>query len=319
MNLGSDIQQAIDCLINAKLVAIPTETVYGLAANAFDVNAVAKIFSVKNRPQFNPLIIHSNSLQRFEKWGIAITDKAKKLAEKFSPGPLTYVLPKSQIIPDLVTAGHQSVAIRIPKHPLTQQLLSKIDFPLAAPSANPSGYVSPTTAQHVAQQLKQKVCYILDGGPCKVGIESTILSLVDTTPVLLRYGSITVEEMEAELNQKIDVSKVVNNDNPLAPGMLGKHYATKTPLIIGHNIDFKVDDLNKIAAIRLKNYLPQIPQQNQILLSPEGSLETAAANLYTAMRNLDDMQFDLIIAEPMPSKGLGIAINDRLKRAAAKD
>lgn len=162
--VGTDLQTAITFLQQGQLVAIPTETVYGLAANAFNPDAVAQIFAVKNRPSFNPLIIHTNSLNRLQDWGLQLPQKMLQLAEHFSPGPLTYVIPKSNIIPDIVTAGTPAVAVRIPNHPLTLELLSKLDFPLAAPSANPSGYVSPTTAQHVNQQLGNTLPYILDGG-----------------------------------------------------------------------------------------------------------------------------------------------------------
>lgn len=314
-----EITKATDCLNAGKLVAIPTETVYGLAANAFNEKAVATIFAVKNRPRFNPLIIHSNSLQRFESWGITIPEVVKKLAEQFSPGPITYVVPASQAIPELVTAGHQSVAIRIPNHPLTLNLLSRLNYPLAAPSANPSGYVSPTTAAHVAVQLGNKVCHILDGGPCKVGIESTIISLVQQKPVLLRHGAITVNDIEKVLNQQVEVYNTFQNNSPLAPGMLSKHYATKTQLILAEDDSINLFEPENTGAIRFCSYHPLIPKSNQYILAEDGDLITAAANLYAAMRMLDNKGFKLIIAQPVPNEGIGVAINDRLQRASIKE
>lgn len=319
MKVGSNITTAANLLTQGKLVAIPTETVYGLAANAFNANAVAHIYTVKKRPQFNPLIIHSNTKQKFIDWGILFNNDALKLAEAFMPGPLTLVLPTSASIPDIVTAGHHAVAVRIPNHPLTLSLLATLNFPVAAPSANPSGYVSPTTAQHVLAQLENDVDYILDGGPCGVGLESTIISLVEPTPKLLRYGGLAIEQIEAVLQKKLNKDAIINNDNPLAPGMLSKHYATKTPLVIGQISDylnqFKPTEIGAICFTQKSNL---IPLKQQIVLASDGNLETAAANLFSAMRQADTFNVKIIIAEPMPYVGLGYAINDRLKRAAAR-
>ncbi|MFY8019695.1 MAG: L-threonylcarbamoyladenylate synthase [Bacteroidia bacterium] len=317
--IGSDITKAAALLQQGELVAIPTETVYGLAANAFNGNAVAKIYETKGRPQFNPLIIHSNSFDKFLSWGIHIPETAFKLAEKFSPGPLTLVVPKGNSIPDIVTAGHSSVAIRIPNHQICLDLLSQLDFPLAAPSANLSGSISPTSAQHVFEQLGDKIPYILDGGNCHIGLESTIISFTGKTPLLLRLGGLAIEEIEQVLGQALDKSKLLNNENPEAPGMLSRHYAPQTQLRIGNYSDLPESiKKGKIFCIRFSNYITEVPESNQILLSKSGNLQEAAQALFAVMREVDAMKVDLILAEKFPETGLGLAINDRLKRAEIK-
>jgi L-threonylcarbamoyladenylate synthase len=321
--VGTDLQTAISFLQQGQLVAIPTETVYGLAANAFNPDAVAQIFAVKNRPSFNPLIIHTNSLTRLNDWGLQLPQKMLLLAEHFSPGPLTYVIPKSHLIPDIVTAGTPAVAVRIPNHPLTLELLSKLDFPLAAPSANPSGYVSPTTAQHVNQQLGNTLPYILDGGACEVGVESTIISFLNDTPTLLRYGGITLEQLEKVIGKIIDkpgeAGDEILTDNPVAPGQLARHYATKHVLIHGDpKKNFDQFNPQKTAIISFKTNYTQVPQNLQFVLSPQGNLTEAAQKLFAAMRMVDELDVDVILAEKFPDEGLGKAINDRLKRASVK-
>jgi L-threonylcarbamoyladenylate synthase len=314
--IGSDISKAAELLKKGELVAIPTETVYGLAANAFNGTAVAKIYETKGRPQFNPLIIHSNSFEKFLSWGIQIPQEALKLAAAYSPGPLTLVVPKGNMIPDIVTAGHPSVAIRIPKHQICLELLSQLDFPLAAPSANLSGRISPTNATHVYDQLGEKIPYVLDGGDCEIGLESTIISFYGNTPSLLRLGGLAIEEIETVLGKKLDRSKLLNNENPEAPGMLSRHYAPKTKLRIGNYNDFS-DLVNheNVVCIRFREFDVNIPKKSQIILSENGNLNEAAQRLFAAMRKADDMNADLIIAEKFPENGLGLAINDRLKRA----
>lgn len=314
--IGRDISKAKAFLENAELVAIPTETVYGLAANAFDVNAVLKIYEVKNRPKFNPLIIHSNSLSRFENWGIELTENLQKLATLFSPGPLTYVLPKSNYIPDIITAGQMSVAIRIPNHAIALELLKELHFPLAAPSANPSEYVSPTSAQHVYNQLNGKIPYILDGGTCSVGLESTIIDLTQKKIRLLRLGGITKEEIENCLGEEIE--DLLISDNLIAPGMMKRHYATSHELFFEEHLQ-KINLSEKTFALRFKSYVDYLPKSNQRLLSEQGSLAEAAAKLFATMRELDAMEIDKIIAERFPNEGIGRAINDRLERAASKN
>ncbi len=314
--IGDDIIEARDLLEKGELVAIPTETVYGLAANAFNVDAVLKIYEVKNRPKFNPLIIHSNSLERFKEWGIDISDKLLCLANKFSPGPLTYVLPKSTQIPDIISAGQDSVAIRIPDHPLSLALLASLDFPLAAPSANPSEYVSPTSAAHVYAQLGDKIQYILDGGNCSVGLESTIIDLTQKKVRILRLGAITKEEIEEVLDEEVE--DLIVSDNIIAPGMMKRHYATKHPMVF----EEKAKDVvisNRTYALRYHTYADYLPKENQLLLSPNQSLNEAAANLFSVLRKMDSMDIDLIIVEHLPNIGIGRAINDRLERASSKN
>lgn len=314
--IGNEILKAKVLLEKGELVAIPTETVYGLAANAFNVDAVLKIYEVKNRPKFNPLIIHSNSIARFEKWGIVVTDKLKKLADKFSPGPLTYVVNKSAIIPDIISAGQDSVAIRVPNHKTAIALLSLIDFPLAAPSANPSEYVSPTTSFHVQEQLSDKISYILDGGPCEIGVESTIVDMRGDKVKLLRLGGISKEEIEEVLGEEIE--DLLISDNIIAPGMMKRHYATSHPIVFEKDFDRSQLTENTFA-LRFNSYVDFLPKENQFILSASGSLNEAAANLFSTMRKMDAMEMDLIIAEKLPNIGIGRAINDRLERAASKN
>ena len=319
VNIGNDVSVAAAHLRAGELVAIPTETVYGLAANALDEAAVVRIFMAKNRPQFNPLIIHVANTYQLEKLGLFLPDKAKELAAHFCPGPISFVIPTSEMIPGIVTAGTPAVAVRIPNHPLTLSLLQQLDFPLAAPSANPSGYVSATTAMHVAEQLGDKVGYILDGGECRVGVESTIISFMEAEPRLLRFGGVSLEAIEAIIG-KIALPEEGYVDNPISPGMLAKHYATKHKMLWGNPQEIlsanRDTAFEKIASITFKESVDLIPATNQFILSPSGSLEEAASRLFGAMRMADSMDIELIIAEPFPEEGLGRAINDRLKRAS---
>jgi L-threonylcarbamoyladenylate synthase len=316
---GTDIEKAKQFLINDELIAIPTETVYGLAANALHPEAVIKIFEVKNRPSFNPLIVH------FASWEIAlqyvedVPAKAHLLAEKFTPGPLTFLLKKKDNIPDLVTAGSERVAIRIPNHALALALLQSLHFPLAAPSANPFGYISPTTAAHVLENLSGKIPYILDGGAAMVGLESTIIGFDENENVLLyRSGGISVEEIEKIIEQKVIPAPSLLQKNPETSGQLKSHYAPHTPLYIGD-----IDELKhtfkgqKIATISFTKYIDGIESNYQFVLSPTGNLQEAASNLFAALRKIDQLNADIILTEPFPNEGIGRAINDRLNRAKA--
>lgn len=305
-------------LKKGEAVAIPTETVYGLAANALNTNAVAKIFQIKQRPTFDPLIIHLPSFDKVEKYVQEVPEIYKKLAEQFTPGPLTMLFKKQDIIPDLVTSSSPSVAIRIPSHPTTKALLEKLDFPLAAPSANPFGYISPTTAQHVADQLGNKVYYILDGGPCEVGLESTIIGINEAGNIeILRKGGLSIERIVSLVG---DVTiRDISTSNPEAPGMLTSHYAPKVPLILGNLHALPPDvDTNRTGIIAFNNFLPNIASKHQIVLSPSANFIDAAKNLFAGMRYLDNCDIDIIYAELAPEHDLGIAINDRLRRAAHK-
>ena len=298
------------------MVGIPTETVYGLAANALDPDAVVRIFQVKNRPSFDPLIVHTDSLAKASAFVTDIPDAARQLAERCWPGPLTLLLPRKPVIPDLVTSGLNTVGVRVPQHPLTLKLLQSLPFPLAAPSANPFGYISPTTAQHVADQLGQQVPYILDGGPCRVGIESTIIGFSEGGPVVYRLGGMALEDLEAVVGPV--AVRDHSTSNPLAPGMLSSHYAPRKPFVLK-----SVDELlafyppERIGVLTFQRTTPRIPAENQRVLSPSGNPSEAAKNLFAAMRELDALDLDIIAAELLPQTGLGRAINDRLRRAAA--
>ncbi len=310
--IGSDILKAKQFLQNGQLVGIPTETVYGLAANALNPEAVLKIFEAKNRPHFDPLIVHTNSVEEITKYVEEIPAVAKKLMDTFMPGPLTLLLKKRSIVPDLVTSGLDNVAIRIPNHPLTLELLRELDFPLAAPSANPFGYISPTTAQHVYDQLQGKIPYILDGGPTGIGVESTIVGFENGETVVYRLGGLAIEDIE-KVTGKIRLS-LNESSNPKSPGMLKSHYAPKKRLTISNEIP---SGKTNVGVIAFDGYLQGVEEKNQILLSASGDLNEAAKNLFAAMRQLDGSGVDEIIAVKFPNEGLGRAINDRLKRASA--
>ena len=314
--IGTDILTAAHLLNNGNVVAIPTETVYGLAANALNDDAVLEIYKVKQRPQFNPLILHVGSLQKANPFITHIPFKAQLLAEAFWPGPLTLLLQKNKNVSDLITAGSNKVAIRVPNHSLTLELLNQLDFPVAAPSANPSGYVSPTSAAHVYEHLNGKISYILNGGLCTVGVESTIIGWNDDEePEIYRLGGVAVEAIEKILDQKVKVKKQFSQ-NPNSPGQLRSHYATHTPLHLGSIEELlrKFED-NKVVLINYTRYNPDLPKENQFILSTNGNLDEAAKNLFSILRLADELKADVLLAERLPNFGLGLAINDRLERA----
>jgi L-threonylcarbamoyladenylate synthase len=292
-------------------VAIPTETVYGLAANGFDPQAIGKIFEAKNRPSFDPLILHIASVDRLEKVAEEVPEMAKKLAKAFWPGPLTLILKKKSLVPDLATSGMDTVGIRIPRHPMTLDLLESLDFPLAAPSANPFGYISPTSADHVYRQMSGKIPYVLDGGPSIIGLESTIVDISSGSPRILRKGGIPIEQIERVIG-KVEVNEQ-SSSNPRAPGMLESHYAPRVPLLLG-NINELVEE-NPGKEFRVLGFASTYGHKGYAL-SPSGDLNEAAQNLFSYMRRLDSEKIDVIFAEPVPEQGLGRAINDRLRRAA---
>jgi L-threonylcarbamoyladenylate synthase len=312
--ISQDIIKAKHLLEAGELVAIPTETVYGLAANALNPDAVVKIFETKNRPHFDPLIVHVASIEHAQSLVVDLPAKAKLLAEKFWPGPLTLLVKKKSIIPDLVTSGLDTVGIRMPEHPLTLELLSTLDFPLAAPSANPFGYISPTTAEHVKSQLGEKIQLILDGGPCEVGVESTIIDCTQKIPVVVRLGGLGVEKIESIIG-KVNVN-TTSSSKPSAPGLLISHYAPRKPFLLGNIQELLSENSGKkIARITFDG---EPKDELHKVLSTEGSLNEAARNLFKVMRELDETDAEVILAEPVPDHGLGRAINDRLRRAAAK-
>jgi L-threonylcarbamoyladenylate synthase len=316
--IGTDIEKARYFLEKGELVAIPTETVYGLAANALDDLAVAKIFEAKNRPTFDPLIMHVSKLEEVEKYCINIDSSLYHLAKTFWPGPLTILVEKKNTVSDLVTSGLPRVAIRVPNNALTLSLLNTLDFPLAAPSANPFGYISPTTAEHVDAQLGKKVKYILDGGPCTVGLESTICGIENKIPIIYRLGGLPLEIIEEKSEMKWTLQNH-SSSNPAAPGTLESHYAPTTQLIQG-DIQALVTLIQpkKFGLISFKkDYAYNETHCLQIQLSPKGNMNEASAHLFSAMRALDDKDLEVIFAEVFPEEGLGRAINDRLKRASA--
>lgn len=311
--IRTDIFQAKKFLEEGEIVGIPTETVYGLAANALNEDAVLKIFSVKNRPHFDPLIVHVGSVKEMEKYVKDIPAFAEVLIKTFMPGPLTLLLKKNETIPDLVTSGLDTVAIRIPSHPLALELLQVLDFPLAAPSANPFGYISPTTAQHVYDQLQGKIPYILNGGATSVGVESTIVGFEGGEVIVYRLGGIAVENIENVVGKKVRL-EINSSSNPVAPGSLKSHYAPRKELVISESVNQLISNAGVIA---FDKYIEGIERKNQILLSEKGDLEEAAKNLFAAMRKLDDSDVKVIVAVKFPDEGLGRAINDRLNRASA--
>ena len=298
-----------------ELVAVPTETVYGLAANGTAVVAIKKIFEAKGRPINNPLILHFKDVASIGPYVMQMSDEITKLASHFWPGPLTLLLPKSAIVPEIVTAGSNRVAVRVPNHTMTLELLKSLDYPLAAPSANPSGYISPTSSEHVEKQLGEKIPLILDGGACKSGIESTILGWENDRPIIYRKGAITADQIGGVLGK---MPKFKNKSDVLeAPGMSSSHYAPNTKTLVvenaGETVALHAD--KKVGLIVFKKSGGQ-KVVKEIILSPKASLEEMAQNLYAAMHQLDELQLDIIIIEKAPEEGIGGAINDRLQRSA---
>ena len=311
------IRQGAEIIRGGGIVAFPTETVYGLGADAYNPLAVARIFEVKRRPYFDPLIVHIAYPAHLKKLVKEIPSNAKKLTKKLWPGPLTVVLLKEEHIPDIVTAGLPSIAVRMPDHPMALSLIKQSKCPIAAPSANPFGYLSPTTAEHVREQLGDQVDLILDGGPCTVGVESTIVSFLDGKTRLLRPGGVSLEEIESVIG-KVEISPI-KEDKPSAPGMLSRHYAPRTPIVL----DWSEKSLDSYKGRRIGLLAFRKPGTslnfNRIeVLSKKGDLREAAANLFTAIRRLDDLKLDLILAESVPEVELGRAIMDRLRRATSK-
>ena len=316
--IGVDILKAADLLKMGELVGIPTETVYGLAADALNPDAVLNVFKTKGRPSFDPLICHFSSFVKAQSYIQHIPEEVYALVDAFMPGPLTLILPKKNIS-DIVTSGHSTVAIRVPAHPITHELLELFEGPIAAPSANPFGFVSPTTAQHVNDQLGEKIKYILDGGPCTVGLESTIIEYKEGKAVVLRLGGLALEQIEEVLGHKVDQIQT-SSSNPKAPGMLSSHYSPGIPLQTGSVPELLAEHKNKrLGLICLqKGEHPVEAFQEVMELSEEGNLEEAARNIFKALHEMRSKDVELIIAERMPESFLGRAINDRLKRASVQ-
>lgn len=313
------IGKAKELLEAGEVVVIPTETVYGLAANMYSESAIRKVFELKKRPYHNPLIVHIKSIEGLSEVAQNIPDAVYRLAEKFWPGALTQVLEKKNTVSDLITANGKSVAIRIPNHSVALELLHSIDFPLAAPSANPFNYLSPTSAEDVVKCLPALEAFILDGGRCKKGIESTVIGHKKDGIHLFRYGSIAREEIEEAIGEKLIVDSTQRSILE-SPGMLSKHYSPKSKLIITDNILQTVEQLNaeNIGVLSFKQtYIHPTIQMHKVL-STTGDLYEAAHNFFDSLHRLDEAGLDYIVAELLPNEGLGIAINDRLHRGAAK-
>lgn len=302
--ITGDIEAVARHLAGGGIAGVPTETVYGLAANATDGQAVLKIFEAKERPRFNPVIVHVKDAGEFGKYGTDIPDEVYLLAEKFSPGPVSFIVKKKNLIPDIVTAGNETVAFRIPCHPVFQELLKKCGFPLAAPSANMFGRISPTTSEETLAELDGRVPFILEGGKCRIGIESTVIMFEGKTPVILRHGGISPEEIAAELGIRPgDIkNRTMEQVSPVSPGMLYSHYAPENPLLIAEE---PVSDemLDRLKA----GYLDPVKFRDK---------KDMAFNMYSELRRLDASGCSMIICRLVDEAGIGSAINDRLQRAS---
>lgn len=315
--ISKDINKAVKLLTENKLVAIPTETVYGLAGNIFSEEAIQNIFKTKQRPLFNPLIVHIPNAEYLKTIVKNVPEKAKLLAKNFWPGSMTLVLQKKEIIPSLITAGKDTVAVRIPNHPVTLELLSKLNFPLAAPSANPFNRISPTKPEHVANYFNKNLEMVLDGGVCKSGIESTIIGFENNEPIIYRLGALSVEEIEKVVGKVAIKNK--KEKSPDAPGMLAKHYAPRTKTILTDKVleELKYHKGKKVGVISFVDVFTNDAIKANIILSKERSLAKAASKLYNAMHELDEKKLDVILIEKLPNEGLGRSMNDRLERASS--
>jgi L-threonylcarbamoyladenylate synthase len=309
------ILEAARILQAGGVVAFPTETVYGLGADATNARAVARVFELKQRPEFDPLIVHLPDASCAPIYGSVQDKPAQELMSRFWPGPLTIVVPKTAVVPLIVTSGLDTVALRVPAHPAALGLMRAAGRAVAAPSANPFGYVSPTDASHVARLLPG-VDLILDGGPCTVGVESTIVSLTGPVPCILRHGGIPAEELRNVLGNVLECARM---ERPEAPGQLPRHYATATKL----EIRAAAGEAPPQAGERV-GLISLLPPRNAEayaaveVLSRQGDLREAAANLFSALHRLDGMHLDRLVALPVPEVDLGAAIMDRLRRCSAE-
>ncbi|MBO7521175.1 MAG: threonylcarbamoyl-AMP synthase [Opitutales bacterium] len=306
------LKKAADIILAGGIVAVPTETVYGLAANALDADAVRKIFTAKGRPFIDPLIVHVSDFGRLEK--IAEPNgSARRLYEAFCPGPITFVLNKKPCVPGIVSAGKPTVAVRIPSHKIMREFMEIAGVPLSAPSANPFGYVSPTKAEHVESQLGDKIDAVIDGGCCECGVESTIVMLADESrPMLLRPGPVPRAQIEEVLGKKLIDPKDKNPAHPAAPGMLKTHYSPRAKVVLfGDSCECEE------GAARVFFTRPEAPQKGDFWLSENSDLKEAARNLFDLLRRLDS-SYKKIYCQRLPNDGIGEAVNDRLGRAAAK-
>ncbi|MFN4948566.1 MAG: L-threonylcarbamoyladenylate synthase [Bacteroidota bacterium] len=315
--ITNSIDKAAALLVAGEVVAIPTETVYGLAGNLFNPSAVEKIYTLKNRPRNNPLIVHVKDLEATLPLITEFPKPLQQLAEKYWPGPLTVLLKKSKLVPDSITAGSDFVAIRVPAHPLTKQLLEQIPFPLVAPSANPFTRISPTKAEHVEQYFGDSIPCILDGGSCSVGLESTIIGMNNDTPLLYREGVLGKLLLESLIGpiEKFNPQK----NTILTPGQWPRHYAPLTKTILCKREEIMLHVKDNTGIIVYKEPLLSVNTNQQHILSETGSLVEAAKNLYQILHHVDKQKYETIICEMLPQEELGNTINDRLKRASSSE
>jgi L-threonylcarbamoyladenylate synthase len=310
------IRLAAEVIRTGGLVAFPTETVYGLGCDALNPEAVARLFEAKRRPFFDPLIVHIATRASLDRLVETIGFGDHRLMDAFWPGPLTLVLPKREHVPDLVTAGLATVAIRMPAHPVARALIREADVPIAAPSANPFGYVSPTTAEHVREMLDDRIDLILDGGPCPIGVESTIISMAGAQPELLRPGGLPLADIEAVVGPV--ACRGGSDQRPPAPGRLARHYATRTPLTILPARGARLLGSGERAGLLTMSSPVDLDGYACVeVLSQSGDLREVARCLFATLRKLDTLGLDRLYAEPCDEQGLGLAIMDRLRRCAA--
>ncbi len=305
---------AADFILSGGIGGVPTETVYGLAADATNESAVRKIFAAKGRPFIDPLIVHVSDMKMAESVAY-FDDDARKLAAKFWAGPLTMILPRRECVGDIVTAGLDTVAVRMPSHPIMHELIKVSGKPIAAPSANPFGYVSPTRAEHVREQLGDKIDFVLDGGECACGVESTIVLMTSEPKKLLRPGPIDAKLIEGVLGEEIDKAPKKNEAHPQAPGMLKSHYSPKSRLTL---FDDPSGIPQNFAGEIIYFRRPESPKKNEYWLTESGDVCEAARNLFALLRSLDKISKCGFYCQRAPNVGVGIAVNDRLARAETK-
>lgn len=312
----NNILQAAEIIKSGGLVAFPTETVYGLGADGLNPIAAAKIFEIKKRPSFNPLILHISEKNDLHKYSLYDDEGIDNLIQKFWPGPLTLVLPKSDLVPDIITSGNDTVAVRMPNHQVALSLIEKSGKPIAAPSANQFGQLSPTEAEHVKKSLGNKVDMILDGGKCKVGVESTIIQFKSGKFYLLRPGGISKEEIENVIGKVEIISGF--SDKPTSPGQLPYHYSPEIPLFFLSSDNIELYSSKKIGALFFKENFTHKEFYSEKILSLIGDMKEAAANLFRFLHEFEKEKVDVILVEPIQEDGLGLAIMDRLRKAANK-
>lgn len=316
--ISKDIALAAKILNNEQVIGFPTETVYGLAGNIYNEKAIRAIFEIKKRPTFNPLIVHISKIEKLQSVAIDVPQKALALAKVFWPGSLTLLLKKQVTVPDLITAGKDTVAVRIPNHSMALAILNAVDFPLAAPSANPFGRISPTTAKHVSDFFPTEIEAVFDGGNCQNGIESTIVGFDADEVIIYRLGAISVEDIEKVVGKTKMIN--YNNNSPVAPGMLKKHYAPKTHFVTTADVQSVINQYQdlKIGVLSFATKYESESIKTQEILSETGNFKEASQQLYAAMHRLDSSNVDIIISEIFPDYDLGKSINDRLQRATEK-